>query len=292
MDPPPSSRTTTGQASPMRPTLQRIVTAGPRQSRLGSSPLVPSPLGRTAPLTPHETSLIQQSLCPNDTTDILLIAAVPSTITKIHGQKSPFSRPTPIPITVCSSFRPVRPVDIPPTPRAPVSAIFTALPDIPFSPISAALSELDEPRSACTQLHIELQRAAMEEAAYKTRHLRIDPQSIRIEGEHAHSWGSFGEVWRGSIVGKTGELERVAVKKIHLRSGDESNQRLLRHLLREVVPWYELDHPNITPFIGYIFDGRSARMVSKWQEGGNVKERKKIPQTRPCGCFTSCSPGC
>ncbi|KIO25926.1 hypothetical protein M407DRAFT_50721, partial [Tulasnella calospora MUT 4182] len=42
--------------------------------------------------------------------------------------------------------------------------------------------------------------------------------------------------------------------------------------LREVVPWYELDHPNITPFIGYTFDGRSARMLSKWQEGGNVRE--------------------
>lgn len=73
-----------------------------------------------------------------------------------------------------------------------------------------------------------------------------------------------------------GELERVADKKIHLRPEDGvSNRRLLRHLLREVVSWYELDHPNITPFIGYIFDGRSARMLSKWQEGGNMREYMK-----------------
>lgn len=50
-----------------------------------------------------------------------------------------------------------------------------------------------------------------------------------------------------------------------------------------MVPWYELKHPNITPFIGYIFDGRSARMLSKWQEGGNVREyMQRYPVNRLC----------
>ncbi|KAG8919215.1 hypothetical protein FRC01_001412, partial [Tulasnella sp. 417] len=151
-------------------------------------------------------------------------------------------------------------------------------PRTPLSPIFAAISELEEARS--TWSHVELQRAAMEEAASRTRHLRINPQRIHPEEDHAHSRGSFGEVWRCWLEGETGELERVAVKKLHLRPEDgRSNQKLLRHLLREVVPWYELDHPNITPFIGYIFDGRSARMLSKWQEGGNVNEYMRMQRS-------------
>ncbi|KAG8917836.1 hypothetical protein FRC01_002178 [Tulasnella sp. 417] len=265
--------------SSMRPVLQQIVTVGSGRSRLASSPLV-----RAAPLTVHEISPIQEAFCPNDTSitpSAQLITAVPPLLTKTHRRTSSLLRQTLSPLTVCNSPLPIPAADLPPSPRTPLSPIF------------AALSEREEPRSAWP--HIELQRAAMvwlsfnitelnyiltaarffkEEAASRTRHLRIDPQRIRPDEDHAHSWGSFGEVWRCWLAGKTaGDLERVAVKKIHLRPEDGlSNRKLLRHLLREVVPWYELDHPNITPFIGYTFDGRSAKMLSKWQEGGNVRE--------------------
>ncbi|KAG8973514.1 hypothetical protein FRC05_008685, partial [Tulasnella sp. 425] len=224
-----------GQASSIRPILQHIVTAGPRQSRpLVPSPLVPSPLGRTAPLAPHDISLIQQSLCPNDTTNTPPVAAVPSTITKTGRRKSPFLRLTLSPNTVCPSSRPIRLVDIPPTPRTPVSPNFATLPDTPptprtpLSPIFAALSELEEPRRAGPP--IELQRAAMEEAVRKTRHLRIEAKDIHTEEKRARAGGSFGDVWCSWLIGKTaGELEKVADKRIRLRLQDDpSDRRLLR----------------------------------------------------------------
>ncbi|KAG8951186.1 hypothetical protein FRC04_006668 [Tulasnella sp. 424] len=195
---------------------------------------MPSPLLRTAPLVPHDISLIQESLCPNDTTNTLLIGAVPSTITKTRRRKSPLLRLTLGPVPVCSSSRWIRPVDIPPTPRAPVTPRFPELPDIPptpgtpLSPIFSALSEFEEPRGAWPQ--IELQRAAMEEAVSTTRHLRIEPRHIRTDEKNARSRGSFGDVWCSWLIDETtGELEKIADKRIHLRPGDGlSDRRLLR----------------------------------------------------------------
>lgn len=36
--------------------------------------------------------------------------------------------------------------------------------------------------------------------------------------------------------------------------------------------WHKLDHHNVTPFVGYTFDGDSAGILSIWQEEGNLKE--------------------
>ncbi|KIO25927.1 hypothetical protein M407DRAFT_236294, partial [Tulasnella calospora MUT 4182] len=52
---------------------------------------------------------------------------------------------------------------------------------------------------------------------------------------------------------------------------DESTSYgLLKALLGEVFPWYRLEHPNISPFIGYTFDDGSATLVSEWQQYGHV----------------------
>lgn len=110
---------------------------------------------------------------------------------------------------------------------------------------------------------------------------------------HPRSRGPSGEVWLGKLYDKnlsSDSFQEVAVKVIWLKpQEDHSSQRLLRvspcrllernfsadhpssqHLLREVVPWYDLDHPNIASFIGYDFDATSARMVSDWQPNGNA----------------------
>lgn len=143
---PPPVPSMAGQAPSLRPVLQQIVTAGPRPSRLVSSPLV-----RATPLTAHDISPIQESFFPNDslisTNTVPPIAAAPSLLTKTHRRTGSLLRQTLTPLSVCGSPRPVPPVDIPPAPRTPTS------------PILAALSELEEPRSAWP--HIEVQRAAM-----------------------------------------------------------------------------------------------------------------------------------
>ncbi|KIO29727.1 hypothetical protein M407DRAFT_70047, partial [Tulasnella calospora MUT 4182] len=40
----------------------------------------------------------------------------------------------------------------------------------------------------------------------------------------------------------------------------------------EVVPWHGLRHPNITPFMGYTFNGVFAELVSEWEPNGNLRE--------------------
>lgn len=69
-----------------------------------------------------------------------------------------------------------------------------------------------------------------EEATSRAQQLRIDPQCIRPDEEHARSRGSFGEVWRCWLIEKNvGALQKVAVKIIHLRPEDSrSNRRLLK----------------------------------------------------------------
>lgn len=128
----------------MRPVLQQIVTAGPRQSRLVSSPLV-----RAAPLAAHDISPIQESFFSNDLsipTNPPSIPTIPSIVTRTHRRtSSSLLRQTLTPLTFCGSPR--QSSDIPLSPRTPIS------------PILAALSEHEEPQSAWP--HIELQRTAM-----------------------------------------------------------------------------------------------------------------------------------
>lgn len=51
-----------------------------------------------------------------------------------------------------------------------------------------------------------------------------------------------------------------------------ADQSAHQHLLREVVPWHQLRHPNITPFIGYTFTEVFAELVSEWEPNGNLRE--------------------
>ncbi|KAG8973516.1 hypothetical protein FRC05_008687 [Tulasnella sp. 425] len=46
----------------------------------------------------------------------------------------------------------------------------------------------------------------------------------------------------------------------------------MQALLQEVIPWYGLNHRNITPFIGYTFDNGYAALISEWQDHGHIFE--------------------
>lgn len=133
---------------------------------------------------------------------------------------------------------------------------------------------------------------------------------------HPRSRGPSGEVWLGKLYDKnlsSDHFQEVAVKVIWLKpQEDHSSQRLLRvsqlslhqenvslihfppqHLLREVVPWYDLDHPNIASFIGYDFDATSARMVSDWQPNGNALQYvRKHPEVDRLSLVSGLHPSC
>jgi len=119
----------------------------------------------------------------------------------------------------------------------------------------------------------ENRRLALVSAVHRTEHVRIDPNRVIYVEDHPRSRGSYGEVYYCLLDG----MREVAVKKVQLKPQDEpSSERLLRHLLREVIPWYDLKHPNISPFIGYIFTHESARMISEWQPYGDVLKYLRV----------------
>ncbi|KAG8958390.1 hypothetical protein FRC00_002793 [Tulasnella sp. 408] len=78
---------------------------------------------------------------------------------------------------------------------------------------------------------------------------------------------------RASITTVVAPFRKVAVKRIRLKPQDgPSNASLLKALLQEAIPWYGLNHPNITPFIGYTFDNGYAALISEWQHHSHIFE--------------------
>jgi len=60
-------------------------------------------------------------------------------------------------------------------------------------------------------------------------------------------------------------------------------QRLSQRLRREIRSWYNLEHPNVSPFYGFIAKGEgpwNIGMVSPWYNNGDIKEYlQKHPKT-------------
>ncbi|KAG8949098.1 hypothetical protein FRC04_009044 [Tulasnella sp. 424] len=136
-------------------------------------------------------------------------------------------------------------------------------------PPTPILAVLEEGYNHC--LRAVLKQDALVAAVNYTRHLRIPSSRLHyLEGE-PRSHGAYGDVWYGQLDDGSGDFRTVAIKRIRLGSQDgESNYGLLKSLLGEVVPWYRLNHPNISPFIGYTFDNGHATLVSEWQHHGHV----------------------
>ena len=92
--------------------------------------------------------------------------------------------------------------------------------------------------------------------------------------------GGFADVYKGTCLG-----EDIALKVLKyslpfgvdsLDSWTRSSDNHFKNLLREVMTWRQLSHPNVLPFYGIYFleDTLETRfcLVSPWMEHGNVVE--------------------
>lgn len=88
----------------------------------------------------------------------------------------------------------------------------------------------------------------------------------------------------------TSDLEIERAKKVSLRHACRVpvlNLFGTQRLLREVIIWAGLNHPNVLPFWGYHFSGEQveAWLVCPWMEYGNVKQylaRKPMDGVEVC----------
>ncbi|KAG8897352.1 hypothetical protein FRC01_011367, partial [Tulasnella sp. 417] len=138
-------------------------------------------------------------------------------------------------------------------------------------PPTPILAVLEEEYHQC--LRAVLKQDALVAAVNHTRHLRIDSSRLYCPENKPRSQGAYGDVWLGALDQGSGNTRTVAVKRIRLKPQDgPSNASLLKALLQEAIPWYGLNHKNITPFIGYTFDHGYAALISEWQPRGHVFE--------------------
>ncbi|KAG8989091.1 hypothetical protein FRB90_002403 [Tulasnella sp. 427] len=151
----------------------------------------------------------------------------------------------------------------------PLSA--TSSQGAPSPPPTPIVTVLEEGYHDC--LRAVLKQDALVAAVNHTRHLRINSTRLYCPESQARSQGAYGDVWIGRLDETLCDARTVAVKRIRLKPQDgPSSAGLLKALLQEVIPWYGLDHRNITPFIGYTFDSGHAALISEWQDNGHVFE--------------------
>ncbi|KAJ6573451.1 kinase-like domain-containing protein [Mycena vulgaris] len=84
---------------------------------------------------------------------------------------------------------------------------------------------------------------------------------------HQIASGSFGDVWKGTVLDET-----VSVKVMRVFQKDDV-QTLLKEFYREAPIWRQLSHPNLLPFFGvYYLEETRTRLclVSPWMEKGNI----------------------
>lgn len=102
--------------------------------------------------------------------------------------------------------------------------------------------------------------------------------------------GSFGDVWRGSIV-RMGDTRYVAVKVLRVLKDTPREVRIYHpyvkwnwpHLYRsqklfaEAVNCWSLSHPNVLPLLGVTYKFGPLSLVFPWMEHGQAPEylRKK-----------------
>ncbi|KAJ3576323.1 hypothetical protein NP233_g491 [Leucocoprinus birnbaumii] len=92
--------------------------------------------------------------------------------------------------------------------------------------------------------------------------------------------GGFADVYRGVYVAEGRIWLEVAIKVLRVAVSDRTSEEVARkHLIREVLVWQKLKHPNILPFIGLAFNlGRPAKfpaLVSRWCGNGDMMQYLK-----------------
>ncbi|KAG8919266.1 hypothetical protein FRC01_001373 [Tulasnella sp. 417] len=256
---PPSTRTLAGARSTA--TARSAIQSWPTSSHLVSSRIgrrlaLSNRLFRFDPVTEDDDDDLGSSVpVPN------LSEAV---LNSVYGPSSPADSP----VTPSRSRRS--------HPRARLSIILTpplqpsCSYDVMSPPPSAILAVLEEKHNHIVQT--AMKQDALIAAVNYTQHLRIPATRLHYPEAEPRARGACGEVWHG-FLDESSRLRPVAIKRIRPRSEDgSSSSGLLKDLLGEVVPWHQLDHRNISRFIGFTFDNDHATLVSEWQPCGNIME--------------------
>ncbi|KAG8707648.1 hypothetical protein FRC08_000370 [Ceratobasidium sp. 394] len=108
-------------------------------------------------------------------------------------------------------------------------------------------------------------------------------------GSQPVSWGGFGDVFFGSLLGGT----KVAIKTAReLIPPSDDSRKSLKEAARELYIWSKCRHPNVLPLLGLaVFRGRLG-MVSLWMENGNLLlYLAKNPNTDRCRMSTQICDG-
>ncbi|KAL0578823.1 Rho guanine nucleotide exchange factor [Marasmius crinis-equi] len=82
--------------------------------------------------------------------------------------------------------------------------------------------------------------------------------------------GGFGEVWKGTIGNP--ELSQLVCLKIMKIYRDSDIEQLSKEYRREAIPWRQLKHPNVLPFLGIykLEHDRQLCLISPWMKKGNL----------------------
>ncbi|KAL5524358.1 hypothetical protein ACEPAF_9498 [Sanghuangporus sanghuang] len=100
------------------------------------------------------------------------------------------------------------------------------------------------------------------------------------EGRIKEARGGYADVFVGYVLseclryrGPTYEGQgrvKVAIKRLQIRL--DKSVRFAKWIEREMKIWSRLDHPNILPFLGYMFEKDWPSLISEWMDNGTLKE--------------------
>ncbi|KAG8917556.1 hypothetical protein FRC02_003048 [Tulasnella sp. 418] len=144
------------------------------------------------------------------------------------------------------------------------------LPDTPSTILQSSSSESASQLGRPTQLedapgnfnleHIKVlkKNSHLLSAAKKTSRFQLEKKRIRKVGKQPFTKGSYGVVWEGALQDTTRSQSWVPF--------------IIKKLFREVLPLCGLKHHNIVRIRGYVMNGRSAWIVTDWQNNGNCMD--------------------
>ncbi|KAL5501769.1 hypothetical protein ACEPAH_9029 [Sanghuangporus vaninii] len=75
--------------------------------------------------------------------------------------------------------------------------------------------------------------------------------------------------YRGPMRARQGRA-KVAIKRLQIRL--DKSARFAKWIEREMKIWSRLNHPNILPFLGYMFEKNWPALISEWMDNGTLRE--------------------
>ncbi|KAG8916744.1 hypothetical protein FRC02_003616 [Tulasnella sp. 418] len=120
-----------------------------------------------------------------------------------------------------------------------------------------------------------------EMATHLIGHMDISQMNLtgKIDKGEQITWGNYSDVWRGTLLKDDGKVETIAIKALRVRQSSNPisttprEERIHKRFYREVSLWAKLQHPNVTPLLGYTLDSDGIpTLISPWYSYGNLIE--------------------